>query len=258
MQVAKIFRKESAFGKYMAYLCEIDSTNNYIKSRNSFLPHGFCAVAQSQLSGRGRQGKSFYSPKGKGLYASVLLKEESVVNDGLLTAKISLAVCRAIDRLTGTNNTNGVKIKWVNDIYFGSKKLCGILCERAKGKDGKDFVVVGIGINLEFDATCAPRDILNTATSLFDVTKNRYDMETLLKILLEEISDILYFDAKKTIELYRKRSCIIGHEINVIRNNKNIRAAALDILPKGELLVRYEDGTCEKLSSGEISIRLSK
>lgn len=258
MQVAKVFRKESAFGKYMAYLCEIDSTNNYIKSRHAFLPNGFCVVASSQLSGRGRQGKSFYSPKGKGLYASVLIKDKDLVDDGLLTAKMSLAVCRAIDRLTGTNDANGVKIKWVNDIYFGSKKLCGILCERAKGNDGRDFVVAGIGINLEFDASGAPRDILHTATSLFDITKKHYDMEVLLKLLLEEISDILYFDAKKTIEMYRKRSCIIGQEINVIRNNKNIRAAALDILPKGELLVRYEDGTCEKLSSGEISIRLAK
>ena len=144
------------FGKTFTVLSSVDSTNKYLKALSPVLPDGHAVIADEQLSGRGRQGKSFYSPLDEGLYLSVLIKNPEVISAGLITARVSLAVCRAIDTLTGTSNANGVGIKWVNDIYFGGKKLCGILCEKFSLSDGSDCVIVGIGVNLKLSKSNLP------------------------------------------------------------------------------------------------------
>ena len=247
------------YGKTFAQLFSVDSTNNYIRRLSPILPDGFAAFAQEQLAGRGRQGKSFYSPSG-GLYFSVLFKSPKTVSDGLFTAKISLAVCRAIDRLTGTDASNGVGIKWVNDIYFGSKKLCGILCERLKDENGKPYVIAGIGVNLTLDYGELPRELRSTVCSLFDITKKHYGALELASLILGELEPLLdgNISDEDFIREYSARSIVIGHEITVLRGDEKIRAAALEICTDGSLLVRYEDGFTAKLCGGEISIRVKE
>lgn len=252
---------ESAkYGKHYTILCDIDSTNNYAKKLGTYLENGHLVIADTQHSGRGRQGKNFYSPKDEGLYMSLIVKDKAIVNDELFTVKICLAVCRAIDRITGTDNNNGVGIKWVNDIYFRSKKLCGILCEKCKGDDGEEFVVAGIGVNLSLDKTKLPKEISKLATSLYDLTKQSYDKFTLSALICESLEEFLnpQKNVEDIIDEYRKRSVVIGREINIIQNDKSIRAAALDICSDGGLLVRTEEGFTQKLCGGEITIRTKK
>ncbi len=245
------------YGRSAAFLSGIDSTNNYIKRLEQYLPDGFLAVAEKQENGRGRSGKSFYSPVGHGLYMSMLLKDEKAVSDNLATVKACLAVCRAIDRITGTDKQNGVGIKWVNDIYYGGKKLCGILCERAQGYDGKAYVVIGIGVNLFFDRGEAPKDIRDIAGSVFDISGVEYDALTLCAEITNELEKLFVQDVETTniLSEYKGRSIILGHEISVMQGDEVKRAAALDICEDGSLLVRYEDGFTAKLCGGEVSIR---
>lgn len=249
--------KNKPYGSTLSLLSFADSTNNYIRRLSDILPNGHTVIATEQFSGRGRQGKSFFSPSGNGLYMSILFREPHLVNDGLFTAKISIAVCRAIDRITGTDGNGGVGIKWVNDIYFGSRKLCGILCERLADKDGAPYVIAGIGVNLRTDNSELPKDIRAVACSLFDITRTLYDKYELCALILEELEKVFEEDNKDVLEKYRQRSVVLGHEITVIRSGENIRAAALDICDDGSLLVRYEDGFTAKLCGGEISIRVS-
>jgi len=247
-------------GKSFSVYSSVDSTNNLLKKQADVLPDGHLIVAEEQLSGRGRQGKSFYSPGGEGLYMSLLFKDERIVSDELFTARISLAVCRAIDRITGTDNSNGVGIKWVNDIYFAGKKLCGILCERFSAGSGRMNVVAGIGVNIKTDHAALPKDIRNIAASLYDFTNCEYDKYLLCRYICEEAEKV--FDAGFTAEMaiteYKQRSVVIGREITVHRQDEQVRAAALDICEDGSLLVRTEDGMTGKLRGGEISIRVKR
>lgn len=245
-------------GKNHTVLTSVDSTNNYVKACADILPDGHVVIANEQLAGRGRQGKSFYSPCDEGLYMSILLKNPYTVADELFTAKISLAVCRAIDALTGTDNNSGVGIKWVNDIYFGKKKLCGILCERFRTQNGSTCVVAGIGVNIKLTASNIPKDIRSIATSLYDITRITYDKFELAALVCREFEKVFTLSNEQAVAEYKRRSIVIGREIKIVREEGDIRAAALDICEDGALLVRTEEGYTQKLCGGEITIRIKK
>ncbi len=253
-------RDNCVFGETYTLLESVDSTNNYVKVLSNILPHGHAVIAKMQHAGRGRQGKSFYSPQNNGLYISFLLKDKRVLEGSLFTAKICVAVCRAIDALTGTTNANGVGIKWVNDIYFGGKKLCGILCERFINRDAESCIVAGIGVNLKIDASSLPTELSDIATSLYDITGKEYSSAALAKLICRELDNVFGEDADNDslLDEYKKRSVVIGREITILSEQGETRAAALDICKNGALLVRTEDGCTRELSGGEISVRLKK
>lgn len=246
------------YGKNITVLSSVDSTNNYIKNHADVLSDGHVCIAHEQLSGRGRQGKSFYSPVGEGLYMSILVKNAAFCEDPLFTAKICVAVCRAIDRLTGTDNNSGVGIKWVNDIYFGKKKLCGILCERFHTQSGSTCVVAGIGINVSLSAVSVPKELRQIVTSLYEITRTVYDRFALASLICEELENVFPLSSDKALAEYKRRSIVIGREIRIVREEGDIRAAALDILEDGALLVRTEEGYTQKLCGGEISIKIKR
>lgn len=247
-----------AYGKNITVLSSVDSTSNYLRSRADIFSDGHVVIAHEQLSGRGRQGKSFYSPAGEGLYMSLLIKDDKVINDELFTAKICLAVCRAIDRLTGTDNNSGVGIKWVNDVYFGKKKLCGILCERFVSDGGNTYVCAGIGINITLTNGALPKDLKGTVTSLYEITKKIYDKFELCALVCAEFEKVLLLSDEDALVEYKRRSIVIGREIRIVREEGDIRAAALDICEDGSLLVRTEEGYTRKLCGGEISIKIKR
>ncbi len=248
-------------GKSFSLFSSLGSTNSYARENISLLNDGHLIVSDEQLGGRGRQGKNFYSPEG-GLYMSLVIKDEKAAGDELFTVKASLAICRAIDRLCGVTESNGVGIKWVNDICFAGKKLCGILCERLTDDNGKSCVIAGFGINFKLDYSTIPSDIRKTATSLFDITKKSFSKLTLCKYICREIEDIIYngtFDNEEVLRQYKRRSVVIGKEISILAGDEApVRAAALDICPDGSLLVRTQDGFTRKLCGGEITVRLKK
>ncbi len=232
----------------------LDSTSTYIKKMWKALPDGHTVISREQGSGRGRQGKTFYSPKDDGLYFSFLLKDEKYLNDPLFTVKMSYILCKAIDALTETED---VTIKWVNDIYIGSKKLAGILCEALH--DGThNGIIVGIGINFVLNKAEVPSELRGKIGSLRDIAKKAYSKERLTALILNGVEEA-FSDKISTPEflaLYRKRSAVLGKEIKVLKNNEFIKAAALDISEDGGLLVRYSDGVTEKLTAGEITTAL--
>jgi len=249
-------------GKNCSFFESLDSTSTYAKNHAELLGDGHLIVAREQLSGRGRQGKSFYSPEDGGLYMSIVIRNEKAINDSLFTVKACLALCCAIDRLCGTSEKNGVGIKWVNDIYFGGKKLSGILCEKFTDSLGESCVVAGFGINFRIDHGRLPQDLRKTVTSIFDITKKKLDTVTLCKYICEETEKYLYGSTvsdEDVIEQYKRRSVVIGKEISILADGESpVRAAALDICPDGSLLVRTEEGVTKKLCGGEISIKLKK
>ncbi len=224
-----------------------DSTNNEAKR---IIKDGetapFIIIANEQTSGRGRQGKSFFSPRDTGLYMTVSFPIKKEAKDFLyLTSAAAVSVVEAIYNLTGEI----CGIKWVNDIYKDGKKICGILTESVMGENS--HVIIGIGVNLT--TASFPEEISRIAASLDcpSVTS---------KALAEEISTKLrfYFEsgASSFIDLYRKYSIVLSKDITYIKNGETRFGRVLSITDSGALLVKREDGEEEILDSGEISLRL--
>ena len=223
-----------------------DSTNNEAKR---IIANGekepFMIIAREQTKGRGRQGKSFFSPKDTGLYMTVCFPIEKEVKDFLyMTSAAAVSVVREIFSLTGVI----CGIKWVNDIYLEGKKIAGILTESVSGE--KPYIIVGIGINLT--TSVFPEDIKDIAGGL-----SKDISPTLIASGIgERLNTYFQKGTFSFMDDYRKFSIVTGKEITFVKNGEIFSGMAKEIIDSGALLVIKEDGTKEILDSGEISLRL--
>ncbi len=234
---------------------ELNSTNTYAKQLGSKgVKENTLIIAESQTNGRGRMGRTFYSPNKSGIYFSLLLFPDfSAEKSLLLTVMASVAVAETIMEY----NKNDVKIKWVNDIYIDGKKVCGILTEGKIKTDLKlDYAVVGIGINLVEPENNFPNDIKDIATSVFQGNiEENLKFEFLAKII-NKFFDMYNNKDTDYIKRYKEYSYLIGKDINIIQGDSIRSATVLDITDKCHLLVKNENGEIEKISSGDVSVRV--
>ncbi|MBQ2662252.1 MAG: biotin--[Clostridia bacterium] len=233
----------------------VTSTNLLAKEAGvSGLPHGSIIVASHQTAGRGRLGRTFYSPSASGIYMSTLLRPTlSLEETTLITTCAAVSVCEAIEALTDLSP----KIKWVNDIFINGKKVCGILTESVLSTSGSiDFSVLGIGINVYPPENGFPDDISNIATALFTEPVYGFRNRLVAEIYNSFMSHYDSLSTRAHIPLYKSRCFVLNKPISVISNGTSTPATALDIDNDCRLLVKYENGSQEYLSSGEISIRV--
>lgn len=245
----------AVIGSTLAVLQSVGSTNLFIKQRSDILDDGFTVVSETQLAGRGRLGRTFLSPKG-GLYMSVFLLDHRIAADPVgLTVRAAVAVARAIRKLTGL----AVGIKWVNDIYYNGKKLCGILAERVVLKGQADFTVLGIGVNVSSPKGGFAGEVSDIAASLSDFSAVIFSKNELCAEILNQLEDCLVDkepdSREKILDEYRALSVIIGKEVDVLRGDSSRRAAVLGIDDDAALYVQYTDGTTDILRTGEVSTR---
>lgn len=248
------FLNTSILGQKLYVLDTVDSTNNYVKKLAAEgESEGTLVVAKHQSAGRGRMGREFVSQKDTGVYFSLLLRPTLCIDEALLlTSAAAVAVCRAVDALAKVRT----EIKWVNDVYLGGKKLCGILTEAASGFEsgGVEYVVVGIGINV----ANVPLDetIKSIATSISDNTDKRINSSELIACVVNELEKIYKnIGTREFMSEYRERSCVIGKRVNAIRAGVSREVYAEGIDDDGALIVINENGQREHISSGEVSIR---
>ena len=226
----------------------VDSTNNMLKRMFiDGIPNNTLIIADEQTNGKGRFGRSFYSPAKTGLYFSLLIKPELNTSTAvLITGVIAVATCRAIETLTGKHPG----IKWINDIYMDNKKIAGILTEASSGfESGKfDYIIIGVGINLSTDNF--PDELAEIAGSLnSDISKNQL------------IGDILYNFYKIYYSLpdteymkeYRKYSILINHDISYNIENVTYSGKVIGIDDFGGLIISNSNGITT-LKSGEVTI----
>lgn len=245
-------------GSTMAVVGNIDSTNMYIKKHAAALDDGFVIISDSQTNGRGRLGKTFCSPEG-GLYMSVLLMGRSFAdNADSITVRAAVAVRDAIAEISGISD---VGIKWVNDIYIGEKKVCGILAERVVKSGTFDFCVVGIGVNVFTPKKKFDSSISDIAGSLSDFTKADFSKNRLAALILNHLEKNLFAKGKlpnsEILDKYRSYSVIIGKNIYITDGEKTVPAFVLGIDDDASLYVRYQDDTTAILRSGTVSTKLS-
>ena len=235
------------------YLEEIDSTNTELKRRGRLgAPSGLVLVADGQTAGRGRMERVFLSPRGSGLYMSLLLRPVRLTEAGRMTTLTAVAVARALEKVGVTAG-----IKWVNDLIAGGKKICGILAE-AGSYEGEPFAVIGIGVNLAH--TAFPEELAAIATSVEDQTGLVPDRNALAESILEEIAalDLAGEGSASAMDEYRARCTLLGKPIRVFPfGGEPFDATALSVEDDGTLTVRpaAPDAPPIRLSSAEVSVR---
>lgn len=235
-------------GRHIFYYDSTDSTNNRAKAEHN-APDGSIFIAETQNGGKGRRGRAWESPKGTGIFMSLLLKPDIPPEEiSRITLIAGLAVCRAVG--------NGAMIKWPNDVVIGSKKICGILTELAAEDDMISYVVCGIGVNVNtenFDEELAER-----ATSLLIETEKKHKRAEIVRKILEEFEalykEFLQNRLDNILPEYEKRCVTVGREVRVVYRNKSVSGKAIGVTADGALIVDTPDGKIT-VNSGEVSVR---
>lgn len=234
----------------------VTSTNDLAKQYALDLkPEGTVIVAREQTAGRGRKGRSFYSPMSTGVYISVLLRPELTAEKTLyITTAAAVAVAKAIEKISGKE----AKIKWVNDIFVDGKKVCGILTEGAIDfETGKmQYAVLGIGVNIKKPENDFPSEIQNIAGSVFDTTDKEVSSIIVAEILNNFMNYYKNLASKPFYEEYKKRMFLIGKQLTVYSGKDSYPAVAIDLDEELSLIVKDENGNIKKLNTGEVSIKI--
>ena len=245
-------------GRKVLYFDSLDSTNNEIKRQSiGHVENGLAIIADCQTGGRGRRGRAFLSPAGKGLYLSLLMQPRCSVEElSMLTAWSAVALCDAVERVCGVRPG----IKWPNDLVLQGKKLCGVLTElELEAETGHPrYVIVGIGTNVfQTEADFGP-EVAPIAISLAQALDTPPGRTALAAEILRSM-DALYQDfpqaKERYLEQYRRDCLTLGKDISVVRTDGSRKGFAAGISEDFALIVRWEDGTEEPLSAGEVSVR---
>ena len=236
------------------YVEECSSTNTLLKelALGAQAP-GTVLIAASQSGGRGRMERSFSSPEG-GLYLSMLLSPACTPEKSLsLTPCAAVAVYRALQTLCGIE----ADIKWPNDLMYKGRKVCGILCESLFFQ-GRQLLVLGVGLNVSTAMDAFPEELRETAGSLRSLCGCALTPDTAAAELVFRL-DEMYSQWQKLptafLEEYRQRCISLHRPVSLVRNGSAAPAYALDIDENYALVVERPDGTRERISYGEVSLR---
>lgn len=223
-------------------LQSVDSTNTFAKKLAlDGAASGSVVVANLQTAGRGRLGRSFYSPKDTGVYMSVILKNNlQLLSAGQLTTGAAVITCLAIEQVLDVYPS----IKWVNDIFVDNKKVGGILTEGSTSLEtGQlDYAVIGIGLN--FTTTDFPDEIKEIAQGL----KKSFDGKSRNMLIAQIMNNLTLLGNEDLIDEYKKRCILIGKNIE----STDIVGTATDIDKNGGLVVQTESGERKTLVAGEV------
>lgn len=238
----------------LVYLEETTSTNEYMKElAKSGASDGTVVFTDHQTKGKGRLGKSFYSPKNCGIYLSYLYRPTCKLNElSTLTAQVAVAVARAIETVCGIK----VAVKWVNDILLNGKKICGILTELAVIGENMtaEYAIVGIGINVNNEASDFKGELHKKAGSLYSETKKKYNRAELTGEVIKNLRKLFANEKAKDLDYYKEICLNIGKEVVFEKDGKTITGIAEGLDDNNALLVKVGEETIT-LVSGEVSIR---
>lgn len=239
----------------VAYEEEQESTNQTAKMlAEQGASHGTLVVAERQISGRGRRGRPWHSPKGSGVWMSILLRPQiHPMSASMLTLVSAMAVYDAI-----SSRVEGCAIKWPNDIVIDGRKVCGILTEMSSELDTIHYVVIGIGINVNTDDF--PEDIAAVAASMHVITGQYYKRAEIIADIWKAFEK--YYDLflqtenlSLMVDEYNQRLVNMERKVYIEERGTRYEGVAKGIDSEGALLIEKPDGTTTSVISGEVSVR---
>ena len=243
-------------GKHIYYYSSIDSTNKLAKEIAIEEDEGSVVIAEEQTSGRGRLGREWTSPHRSGIWMSLIIKPNIEPMDASKITQLTAASVYSALSEMGIET----KIKWPNDIVLNGKKVCGILTEMSSEMMQINYMVIGIGINVNLDKEAIPEEIVNKATSLKIETGKVVNRKELIGKILNYFEYfynqfILNGNIEEAMEICKTESILIGKKIRVINRGTELERYAIDLTSNGELIVKDEEGNIETVISGEVSVR---
>jgi BirA family biotin operon repressor/biotin-[acetyl-CoA-carboxylase] ligase len=199
-------------------------------------------------------GRAFFSPEHSGVYITYVLRPAMLAERAvMITSMAAVAVARAIEALCDVD----VKIKWVNDLYIGGRKACGILCEASMDFEtgGLEYAVLGIGVNVT--QMTFPPELQSIATSIENECGHAVSRSRLIAEISNQL-EALYgqIETGEFMAESRARSNVIGRDVLVIEGGRQYPARALDIDDRGHLVIRDRKGNTSSLGFGEVSLKL--
>jgi BirA family biotin operon repressor/biotin-[acetyl-CoA-carboxylase] ligase len=235
----------------------VESTNRTARELASRgVPAGTLVVAEEQTGGRGRMGRGWFSPHGLGIWCSVILRPAVNPMDAPpLTMLAAVAVARVLRRVTGVE----AGIKWPNDLLVGEKKICGILTELSAEMERVNYLITGMGINVNIDRHQFPPELRETATSVLAETGRRVSRVALLQDLLAELEYWYTLWEREgfapVLARWKEMSVTLHRPVKVFTWKESWEGWAEDVAADGSLLLRLPGGECKRVVSGEVSLR---
>lgn len=242
----------SLFGKHVHYFEALASTMEAATQRAlEGSPEGTVILAETQTKGKGRMGRSWFSPRYKGIYCSLIVRPQCLPSQAsVLTLLAAVGIVEAVKEYTGLS----AKIKWPNDIFLGGKKVGGILTELNAEMDRINFAVIGVGLNVNNDK----KALASGAVSLKSYMDKADPINRvgLLQEILRKLEDnYLLFqkgEARRVLEKWKQHSITVGTRVKVYYQARHIEGEAIDIDADGMLLVRRDTGIIEKVTAGDV------
>ena len=245
--------RTAVIGSELIVLDSVGSTNDYLKQLgNGGCKNGTVVAAREQVSGKGRLGRVWKTKKDENVMFSVLLRPKMAPSEvSAVTPLAGLAVCKALREFTGLD----CRIKWPNDVIVGRKKLVGILTEMSAEFDAVEYMIIGIGINV--NQSEFPEEIAHKATSLLLETGKKFDKNKLLAAVLNQmeaefINSNLELSAG-ALEEYTSLCATVGKTVSFSRGGTKLSGIAAGVAENGELIVMFNDGTERRVNSGEVT-----
>lgn len=246
--------KTEVFGKeHYFYLKEIDSTNNYAKKLAAQgYPEGTLVIAERQTAGRGRRGRQWHSEPGQAIFMSLILRPVLPIKElSRITLFIAVAVVDTLERF-------GIKsgIKWPNDVLINGRKIAGILTEAVTDMDGIEYIVTGIGLNVNNRIADFPEEFRGIATTMREEAGHSISRVEVLQEFLWQLErgyrQMISGGFGGILAKVRSLSLVIGRDIKIDSVNGITTGRAIDIDNNGFLMVRDSEGNIHNVMSGEI------
>ncbi|MBW2631739.1 MAG: biotin--[acetyl-CoA-carboxylase] ligase [Deltaproteobacteria bacterium] len=233
-----------------------DSTNvraKYLADEGA--AEGTVIIAEEQERGRGRRGRSWFSPEGKGIYVSIILRPRLAPSESpKLTLMAAVAVAETLLSLTSLD----IRIKWPNDIMIHGRKLAGILTEVSTEMDAVEYVIIGLGLNVNIPYDLFPEDINDTATSIILETGRQFPRIRILKAYLEWLEKYYELFRKSGFDPVLKRwkelADIIGRQVRIDLVNQSHTGEVLNVDEDGVLVLKDSAGTLHRIFSGDVKL----
>jgi len=245
------------FGRKILFSHQVGSTNDWAKELALLgAEEGTVAMAETQTAGHGRLGREWASPEG-GLWFSVIFRPELEPTEASkLVFAAGLAVAEVLHELYGLR----AETKWPNDVLVNGRKVCGILAEMNTTGDEVNFVVIGVGINANFDAKEAlPEELSKDATSLETALGRSVQLDTLFRTMLERLECIYELFVKEgfasVLTMWKKYATFLGCKVEVLTGTERLVGFALDVDDDGGLTVKLENGNVRDVLVGDVSLR---
>ena len=244
------------FGRSILFSREVDSTNMWAKELATYgADEGTVTIAETQMKGRGRLDREWISPTG-GLWFSIILRPKLNPTEAVkLTLVAGLAVAKVLREMFDLKT----ETKWPNDVLVNGRKICGVLAEMNTTGETVSFVVVGVGVNVNFDVeNVFPEQLKKVSTSLEKELGRKVKLENLFRTLLEQLESLYELLIKEgfnpILDEWKTYAGFLGCKVEVTGPTGKMSGLALDVDHEGALVLRLEDGTVKRVFVGDVSV----